>query len=244
MTELNGFRFFELPPQSRSRLLSYTLRCVVITNDSDKDLRFDVFERLNSNTVPLNAQELRNCVYRGALIELVSDLAAEPAWLGVFGRKAADPRMKDEELILRYFAFKINGLSTYRTPQKFWLNSVADSGQSMNEAILDELRADWLRGLGNCIEIFGEECFRRPKESGKRQPINKALVDLNLLTLSSVQSVDAKKMGPKYRLIQNKLLENVEFSDLIGRAVDHKSRTDRRFSLWNEAMSAIGLKAS
>ena len=71
----------------KSRIQSYTLRCVVITNDSDKDLRFDVFERLNSNTKPLNAQELRNCVYRGKLIELVGELATDQTWLNVFRRK-------------------------------------------------------------------------------------------------------------------------------------------------------------
>lgn len=87
LSQLNGFSYFELSSQMKSRIQSYTLRCVVITNDSDKDLRFDVFERLNSNTKPLNAQELRNCVYRGKLIELVGELATDQTWLNVFRRK-------------------------------------------------------------------------------------------------------------------------------------------------------------
>lgn len=243
LLELNGLRFFELPAQSRTRLLGYTLRCVVITNDSDKDLRFDVFERLNSNTVPLNSQELRNCVYRGSLIELIGDLAAEPIWLEVFGRRAPDPRMKDEELILRYFAFKLKGLDSYRTPQKFWLNHAADEGQDLPPSDIEAMRVEWLTGLENCRNIFGKDCFRRPRENGKRQPINKALVDLNMLSLGGVPQSQAIAKAEKYREIQDILLASDDFSDLIGRAVDHKSRTDKRFKLWNDSMAKIGLKA-
>lgn len=244
ISELNGQSYFELNSQMKSRIQSYTLRCVVITNDSDKDLRFDVFERLNSNTKPLNAQELRNCVYRGRLIELIGDLATDPTWLGVFRRKVPDSRMKDEELILRYFAFRLRGLATYRTPQKFWLNDAAHLFKDMTDHQVLALTTEWRVGVANSIAIFGNQAFRRAGDGTRSQPINKALVDLNMLTLSKISAARAGEIAEEYRRAELELLGNAEFDDLISRAVDHVSRTKRRFQLWNERMGPLGLSAS
>jgi hypothetical protein len=73
LKEFGGKRFHELPTKTQRQLKTHTLRCVLITNESHPDIKFDVFERLNTNTVPLNAQELRNCVYRGALNSMLGD---------------------------------------------------------------------------------------------------------------------------------------------------------------------------
>ncbi|MFO6429290.1 DUF262 domain-containing protein [Erythrobacter sp. W302b] len=242
LSELNGKSFFQLPRNLQNKMLSYTLRCVVITNDSDDDLRFDVFERLNSNTVPLNAQELRNCVYRGAFIELLSDLAENKSFLEVLRRKEPDSRMRGEELILRFFAFKELGLQTYRTPQKFWLNSMAEFGQKYDEQKIEQLRVTWLTGLNNAISIFGvKDAFRRPTIGARSAPINKALVDMHMLSLCDLPRETALEIADEYQAVHNALLLNEEFSDLISRAVDHKSRTTLRFALWNTAMVHLNI---
>lgn len=244
LTELNGLNYYQFSSQMRSRIQSYTLRCVVITNDSDKDLRFDVFERLNSNTKPLNAQELRNCVYRGALIDLVGELALSNEWLGVFRKKQPDARMKDEELILRYFAFKLKGIGTYRTPQKFWLNDAANHYKKIADTELQSLKNDWKRGVRNSVAIFGNQAFRRAGDGTRSQPINKALVDLNMLTLSKISLERAKEVSERYQELELELLNDQEFDDLIARSVDHVSRTKRRFQLWNDKFAELYMSAS
>jgi hypothetical protein len=65
LKELDGKRFMELAPKDRRRLENRTIRCIVITDDSHPDIKFDVFERLNTGAASLTAQELRNAVYRG-----------------------------------------------------------------------------------------------------------------------------------------------------------------------------------
>jgi hypothetical protein len=71
LKELNGARFHKIPAKMQRQLKTHTLRCVLITNESHPEIKFDVFERLNTNTVPLNAQELRNCIYRGSLAKCI-----------------------------------------------------------------------------------------------------------------------------------------------------------------------------
>ena len=43
-----------------------------------EDLKYEVFRRLNEGGEPLNAQEIRNVVFRGSLNSLVFELSESP----------------------------------------------------------------------------------------------------------------------------------------------------------------------
>lgn len=75
LSELNGLKFSNLIPRDQRRLESRTIRCIVITADSHPDIKFDVFERLNTGAATLTAQELRNSVYRGPFNDSLKELA-------------------------------------------------------------------------------------------------------------------------------------------------------------------------
>ena len=234
LTHLNGKRSFQIPPDLRRKVETYTLRCVVVTNDSDPDIRFEVFERLNTNTMPLNAQELRNSISRGALIDLLGQLAEDSQWLEVLNRRQPDSRMRDEELILRFFAFHLRGVDGYNTPQKLWLNEVADEGRKFSVQHIEDLATIWKGTIENCLLVFGpEECFRRLPVK-KRQVVNRALMDLTMHSLKGVPHDLVKEHSNEYYIRLKALLNDEEFDDLITRSIDHKSRTIRRFELWSE----------
>ncbi len=240
LKELNGKHFFELPLVLQRKLKTHTLRCVIITNDSDPEIKFDVFERLNTNTTPLNAQELRNCIYRGDFMRLIESLAEGDAWLSILGRKTVDKRMRGEEMVLRFFAFKIAGLQSYKTPLKHWLNDVADNARGYTAAELHEHRLSWDTALERCTAVFApSECFRRIDAGGKKSVVNRALMDL---TMSTATSEKGQLMAPArsaFRDAYATLLAQEEFDDLISRSVDHKKRTLRRFELWRDQVEAV-----
>lgn len=236
ITEINGLRFFELSSKLQRQIKTHTLRCVLITNESHPEVKFDVFERLNTNTVPLNAQELRNCVYRGALNLLLKDCSEYEPWLRILGKNSPDKRLRDEELILRFFAFHNLGLGSYRTPQKHWLNDAAKNGRRFTEKRIGELRTLWENVINTSSIMFPpKECFRR---TGSKA-VNRALFDLIASSLKQVDANHAISIREKFRERFSILEGNEEFQDLISRSVDHKKRTNRRFEIWNEAMSGL-----
>jgi hypothetical protein len=235
LVELNNLRFFELSSKLQRQLLTHTLRCVLITNKSHPEIKFDVFERLNTNTVPLSSQELRNCVYRGPLNKLLGELAAGEEWLTVLGRKAPDKRLRDEELILRFFAYHLLGPDSYRTPMKSWLNDAADVGRRLKKEGIEQYRQLWVGSLQGALGLFEtKEAFRRP---GSRS-INRALFDLVMATTSKVDPSQCQQRRSDFRVSYEELLADNEFRDLIGRAVDHTSRTNRRIEIWRDRIDA------
>ncbi|MGH2507894.1 MAG: DUF262 domain-containing protein [Ktedonobacteraceae bacterium] len=239
LTELNGVAFHDLNSKFQRQILTHIQRFVLITNESHPEVKFEVFERLNTNTVPLTPQELRNCVYRGPLLTLLKELVLDDVWLKVLRKGEPDKRMRDEELLLRFFAFHIGGLEHYRTPQKHWLNEVAKQGRKYSDQKIGELRNVWSVALHNSLLWFSpEECFRSSIVAPPKA-INRAVFDLVSQTAASTTPDVAKKSRTKLRRQLGLLLADDEFQDLISRSVDHTKRTKRRFELWEEAMAGV-----
>jgi hypothetical protein len=239
LKDLNKLRFHQLPTKQQRQLKTHTLRLVAVTNESHPEIKFDVFQRLNTNTVPLNAQELRNCMYRGALNDLLKEAVSYKPWLSILGKRQPDKRMRDEELLLRFFAFYIHDIESYRTPQKHWLNDAAKDGRKYSTERIDELRVVWTNAIDTCLQWFEpRECFRRIPPTSSRA-INRALFDLTMLTAASTNPESATASRNRFREQYSELLKSEEFSDLIGRAVDHTKRTKRRFILWKAAFDGV-----
>src|SRR6266571_5147441 len=100
--ELNKSAFKDIGEQLQDKISHYTLRSVTLLKQSSSDLKFEIFERLNTGSEPLNDQELRNCVYRGSYNHLLKELAADADFRALLGLKTADKRLKDVELVLRF----------------------------------------------------------------------------------------------------------------------------------------------
>ena len=239
LTELNGQRFHQLTPKLQRKLNTHTLRLVAVTNESHPEIKFDVFQRLNTNTVPLNAQELRNCVYRGSLNELLKDVVTYKPWLKILNKRGPDKRMRDEELALRFFAFLIHGVESYRTPQKYWLNDAAAAGRTYPGAKIVEMGQTWEGAIDvSLIWFTPQECFRRIL-GNKARAINRALFDLTMFSATTVAPENATVTRDQVRKRYDELLRDEEFEDLISRSVDHTKRTKRRFEMWQQRIGQV-----
>lgn len=235
--EFNGCQFHKLPANEQRKLKTHTLRLVLVTNESHPEIKYDVFERLNTNTMPLYAQELRNCVYRGPLNNLLKEAVYYKPWLTILNKSKPDKRMRDEELVLRFFGFYIHGLKSYKTPQREWLNEVAMKGMNYSEGKILELREVWERTIDISLIWFEpSDCFRRYVDGAPTRAINRALFDLTAYSASKLTREHATKVKTTFRKNYAKLLENEEFTELIHRGIDHTKRTNQRFNNWEKVI--------
>ena len=108
LKELNNKSFKELDRNLQKAFEKYGLQTIVITKDSDIDVKFEIFERLNTGSVKLNDQELRNCIYRGKYNDFIKELSNDEDFQFILNSPLLNERMLDCELILRFFAFLNN----------------------------------------------------------------------------------------------------------------------------------------
>ena len=238
MSELSGLFYHQLDHRIQKQITTHTLRAVTITKDSDPEIQFDVFERLNTKTRPLNAQELRNCVYRGGLNDLLGSLSLYKPWLSILGRGRPDDRFRDQEMILRFFAFHVMGLKSYRTPQKHWLNDLAAQGRKYSSDKLDDLANVWRDTIDKCLLIFSpKECFRRLDDTRRRPVVNRGLMDLTMTTLSNIPRAQVIEKRDDFRQRYGDLLRDDVFLELVSRSIDHKYRLTKRFDIWQRQVT-------
>ena len=118
-----GKTFEELNEADKFQLLDAVLRAVVVqqlSSDDDTSI-YQIFERLNTGGVNLNAMEVRKCVYLGEFMNLLIEMNKDSNWRRLIGKPEIDTRFRDVEFILRILAFRDN-YEKYEKPMKHFLN--------------------------------------------------------------------------------------------------------------------------
>ncbi len=234
--EFNGDTYIDLPSRVQRSIATHTVRCISINNDSDEDIKFEVFERLNSNTNPLNPQELRNCIYRGTFNDAIIEMNKDKRWRKIIGKPKVDQRFRDVELVLRFFAFKIYGVDKYRSPLKNWLNDLAKEGRNFGEQKIERCFEDWDLMLTNMSSWFSpRECFRRKGKS----LLNRGIFDLMSQVAVNYTSGEPEAVRAAVRQAYYDALDDENYLEVTSKSIDHKSRTISRFSIWDSYFCEI-----
>jgi hypothetical protein len=177
--ELNGMRFAELEDKGLAPTIKRRfIPAVLLLRESSPEVKYDVFDRLNTGGVPANTMEIRNAVFQGKFNRLLHKLSDDPVFRELWGipqdnteRKANTlyRQMRDLELVLRFFALK--DPTKIRKTFKWWLGHFLESRNEDAEAdpnILENDRQTFFRAINSIKRVFGaNEAFVRPDDPGK-----------------------------------------------------------------------------
>jgi uncharacterized protein with ParB-like and HNH nuclease domain len=238
--ELDGFKYSELDPRFQRHIKNRTIRCIVILKDTHPQIKFDVFERLNTGSVKLNPQELRHGIYNGPLIDTIEKLSNISTY-----KKATsttnDKRMKGEEMILRYFALQ-SDWQNYEKPMTTYLNTYAETNRFFNQQTIEELSRTFKNNFEKCLELYGDFTFKTFDESKKRLKSNTALFDAQMLSMTIVNpSMDELSALNKNNVIQRltELLGNEEFYNSLTKATTDKKVVHKRINDYTEFLRSL-----
>lgn len=110
---LEGYDWMALPQKHRFSIKRYACRVEIIRWDSDYDMRFELFNRLNTGGVSLTPQEIRNAIYRDIspkFNEFTQKLATIPNFKKLTALDEKQIReYYDQELVLRFVSLYKNG---------------------------------------------------------------------------------------------------------------------------------------
>ncbi len=113
LSKLKGLTIDTLPLNFKLLLKRAVCRVEVIRYDSEFDMRYELFNRLNTGGVKLSEQEIRNCIFRpydNAFNKFIQDLSKEKKFKNIIHiRKEEEEQMYAQELVLRYFTLKNYG---------------------------------------------------------------------------------------------------------------------------------------
>jgi uncharacterized protein with ParB-like and HNH nuclease domain len=242
-SDLNSKRFHQLGVAEQRLIKSRSIRCIVILKDSDPDIRFDVFDRLNSNSVRLKPQELRNSLYRGRLNDLIRELSENEVFKKVRGVKDVDKRMQDCEMVLRFFAFNFES-EQYRGYLSKFLDEYLKKGQRFDEEKLRQHRSIFERVIQDVEYVFGEHSFRRYDDETQNweKLINKSIYDVVTLYFAKLDSQEIKDNKENIIEAFKGICRDPNFNEAIASATSGLGRVQTRLDIWHGALHHIGLQ--
>lgn len=244
-TELNGKTFNNLDESLQNKITDYSIRTITFTADSDPDLQYEIFSRLNTGSVALNSQELRNCIYRGEFNEFIKKLASDPEYLSLLGLKAPHRRMIDVELVLRFISFYKNTYINYKSPIKTFLNETMRNFSNIDDNEKKKLKDAFKRAVLNLTTLLGENSFRRFKIVDKegvweKNRLNVALFDILMDSMSRLDtSILMRHLDAIKEAYIDLMVSNQDFIDSIMINTSNTQVVAKRFKIWNSVLDSI-----
>lgn len=244
--ELNNDKYSDLNVKARKFLDNANLRVVLLFNDSHPEIKYDIFMRLNTGSVKLKEQELRNCLYRGELNELIKEIVNEEIVLNIFKLKEPHKRMDDAEIVLRYIAIsenynRDNGvIRDYAGVMKTFLNKFMGNNKNLSKYEKEELKSKCYDTFEKVYEIFGSNAFRKCVDGDFSGPINRSLMDV--ITIS-FEEYSLENLKEKKQEIVNLYVElpqvNTKFDDSITFATSSTDVLMNRLAIWREELRRV-----
>jgi hypothetical protein len=228
---------------------NHTIRTVSIKGWESEDFLYTLFLRLNTGSVPLSPQELRQALVPGDFVNFVDEQSGiSPGLQHLLGNKGPDRRMIDAEMLVRYFGFRNSGVK-YRGNLKDFLDKTCiffnKSWSTSSQLIISQL-SDMERAIDAARQIFTDDgaCH---KWSGVRweRSLNRAIFDVQIYTLSDARIRDAA-LG-RAEVVRNAFeklcVEDDRFISAITSTTKSIEATKGRFDTWNSALGEVlGIK--
>lgn len=167
LEELKTKKYKDLPPKAKSLLDDGLLRVNIIKKDSHRDIKYDIFMRLNRGAVTLNYQELRNCLFRGNLNDAAKELCEEnETFLAILKQKKPHQRYQDVEFVIRYFAISDSlvkdesgkvVIEGYKGKLVSFLNEYMDRNKDCSLEEKSKYKERFNATIQKVVIVFGEE---------------------------------------------------------------------------------------
>lgn len=245
---LNNRLFNELDKLLQKKLMQFSIRTITFQSNSDSNFKFEIFERLNTGSVPLNDQELRNCVFRGPYIDFLKTLANDKEFRFILGINNLEKRMRDVELVLRFAAFYHSTYLKYQSPMKKFLNQDCATYRNISKEDKDVLQKAFKNAVGIINSLFGEKAFRRyyrgdlkqPNGSWESKQFNSSLYDILMYTFAKEDKNQVMQHIDEIReALIHLMSEDTEFINSILLATSSVQAVTKRFDIWRLTVQEI-----
>jgi Protein of unknown function DUF262 len=251
LPELKGLDIRALETQ-RSELFdafeNHTIRTVVVRNWGSIDFLFTLFLRLNTGSVPLSPQELRQALVPGDFVDFVDEASGDSVGLRkLLGNKGPDRRMVDAEILVRYFGLR-NSLVPYKGNLKDFLDQVCryyNAHWETSEVALRLRLSDMEAGIEAAQYIFGEFGACRTWAGTRwERSFNRAIFDVQLGCLGDRNIAEAAmENATEIRTAFQRLcVDDPGFARSVSTTTKSLDAFRTRFTLWyNEVQDITGL---
>lgn len=221
-----------------------SIRTVIIRNWPSQTFLYAVFLRLNTGSLPLSPQELRQALNPGKFTAFADTFSIDSQQIKqALNIKKPDYRMRDVEVVVRYFAFK-NYIDKYTGNLKDFLDNACASlntdWNNDNSKIL-ELASELNNSIDHTYKIFGTNAFSKFSNNDFTSVFNRPIFDI-MTYYFSVPEIRNATNGKEKELVEYFIAlckNDIEFLKSLEASTKNTSAVAKRFYEWGNGLKKI-----
>ncbi len=236
--EFEGLIYSNLPLKLQLNIKRASCRVEIIKWNSDFDMRYELFNRLNTGGSELTDQEIRNCIFRGVsqdFNQFLKEVSQNVDFITLIQPTENQlQKLYLDELVLR-FCSMIDTTETISDNLSIHMtNYMKEHVNNVNTNKIEELKKLFNRVI-NILKPLGSTIFR-----GRNSIFSPSIYDCVMVGVASYID-DYEKINDSKRIIEIKdnLIATKDFSDATGNYTTSKARINKRITLAKEKFQIV-----
>ncbi len=201
-----GKKYSDLTDNEQFQLGDFSIHAIIVKegNEINDDSIYQIFERINTGGVNLQAQEIRASSYHGKFNNLLNELADYTEWDEFI--QLNKTRQKPQELILRFFALNFD-YQEYKPTMKTFMNLFMKRNRNFSDSEMNEFRDIFIETVKVISKTFEKKDFILAPS----RVVNTQLLDSIMVGIAqNISDIKTKDTSLIYQIYEN-LKKNEEY---------------------------------
>lgn len=248
LTDLKNKKFEDLDRSIQRTIEETEIVTYQMEPQTPKEVRYSVFNRINTGGLTLNPQEIRQALnQKNRGVKLLEEIAETEEFKRIVN--VTSKRMVDRELVLRFIAFKKFDYTKLDKEIKTLARLLDETMEEVDSKEFEQiefikLKDSLLKTLLILEEIFGSDKLfnRKLIDEKKIKSLNKSLFEIWTVLISNCTEEEQNILKKqKENLIERykRLLLSQEFNDSITKGTNDRKVIVKRFSLLEELIRGV-----
>ena len=242
LKNFEGMTYSQLARPEVKRIKSLKITMNTLRKGTPLDVKYVIFQRVNTAGEPLTPQEMRHALNQGPAAEFIKELANMESFKKATNYSVKSKRMQDRDFVNRFIAFFI-GYQDYMGDLDMFLNDKMGELNKMTPTQRDGIRDSFDKAMKCCYQIFKNDTFRkRYSVTDKRKPISKSVYDtlsVNIAWLSDEEQLMLLKKAEVFKTGMIRLFNDERFNFSISTGTGQKYNVDLRFTMVKSLIKEI-----
>lgn len=236
LKNFEGMTYSQLARPEIKRIKSLKITMNTLRKGTPLDVKYIIFQRVNTAGEPLTPQEMRHALNQGVAASFIKELSEMESFKKATNYSLKKKRMQDRDFVNRFVAFFI-GYQEYSGDLDMFLNDKMGELNKMTPDERNNIKIAFDKSMKCCYQIFKDDTFRRRYDiSDKRKPISKSVYDtlsVNIAWLSDEERTLLLDRADKFKSGMVNLFNNDKFNSSISTGTGQKYNVNIRFSYVN-----------
>ena len=242
LKNFDGFTFSQLARPEVKRIKSLKITMNTLRKGTPLDVKYIIFQRVNTAGVPLTPKEMRHALNQGPAAIFIKELADMESFKKATNYSVESKRMQDRDFVNRFIAFFI-GYHDYMGDLDMFLNDKMGELNKMTSEQRDDIRVSFDKAMKCCYEIFKKDTFRkRYRQEDRRKPISKSVYDtlsVNIAWLSDEERKLLLRNTEAFKAGMIRLFNDKKFDFSITTGTGKKYNVEQRFTMVKSLIKEI-----